>query len=593
MFHLKCSNFFFGLLVFLSWNRSISSKNSYQPGDLVKLYVNKVGPYWNPHETYHYYQLPGCHPNKIEHRSLTLGEVLDGDRMAESLYNVRFKEDQKNAKLCEKSLSGKEVSYLRKVIEELYYFEFVLDDLAMRGFVGEFQEMSNFVPHRHIIRLFTHYTFHIHYNDQNIIFCNISVTDRAPFMLEELPTFESKTELIQFTYSVVWHQTDVKYGERLKFNRRTNFFPKSLEIHWLSIINSGVLVLLLLVFLIIILGRILKNDLSLVKCPEDPEPDECGWKIIHTDVFRFPKHKIIFCSIIGVGAQFFVLVTGILLMTLFGLFNVHRHGALTTASVLLYALTCGVSGYISNYYYAQMEGKSWVWCTNLTACVFTFPFFIIWSVENTVAWIYGSTQALPISTIVILFSLCLFLGYPLTIIGGIWAKRTAGSFSAPCRTKQIAREIPSVSFLKSPGLHVVVGGFLPFTSISVELYYIISTLWGREQYSLYGILFLVFIIVVMVTACVNIALTYYSLSAEDYRWWWKSILSSGVTGFFILAYAFFYFFKRSQMYGGLETLQFFGYSFVASYIFALTLSVVGFYSSLVFIRFIYSNFKID
>ena len=46
----------------------------------VTVYVNKVGPYYNPHETYHYYELPVCRPEKVEHKSLTLGEILDGDR---------------------------------------------------------------------------------------------------------------------------------------------------------------------------------------------------------------------------------------------------------------------------------------------------------------------------------------------------------------------------------------------------------------------------------------------------------------------------------------------------------------------------------
>jgi len=32
----------------------------------VDVYVNKVGPFFNPHETYHYYQLPVCRPNKVE-----------------------------------------------------------------------------------------------------------------------------------------------------------------------------------------------------------------------------------------------------------------------------------------------------------------------------------------------------------------------------------------------------------------------------------------------------------------------------------------------------------------------------------------------
>jgi len=65
------------------------------------------------------------------------------------------------------------------------------------------------------------------------------------------------------------------------------------------------------------------------------------------------------------------------------------------------------------------------------------------------------------------------------------------------------------------------------SAISVELYYIFSTLWGREQYTLYGILFVVYAILLSVTACISIALTYFQLSVEDYRWWWRSIFSAG------------------------------------------------------------------
>src|SRR6218665_3932112 len=31
----------------------------------VEVYVNKVGPFFNPHETYHYYKLPVCRPEKV------------------------------------------------------------------------------------------------------------------------------------------------------------------------------------------------------------------------------------------------------------------------------------------------------------------------------------------------------------------------------------------------------------------------------------------------------------------------------------------------------------------------------------------------
>ena len=52
---------------------AVSAIRRYKDGEKVMLYVNKVGPYFNPQETYHYYQLPVCRPNKIEHRSLSLG----------------------------------------------------------------------------------------------------------------------------------------------------------------------------------------------------------------------------------------------------------------------------------------------------------------------------------------------------------------------------------------------------------------------------------------------------------------------------------------------------------------------------------------
>lgn len=38
---------------------------TYKKGDTVMLYVNKVGPYHNPQETYHYYTLPVCRPKKV------------------------------------------------------------------------------------------------------------------------------------------------------------------------------------------------------------------------------------------------------------------------------------------------------------------------------------------------------------------------------------------------------------------------------------------------------------------------------------------------------------------------------------------------
>lgn len=46
---------------------------------------------------------------QVHHKSLSLGEVLDGDRMAESLYHIRFRENLEKRTLCQLTLSEKQV----------------------------------------------------------------------------------------------------------------------------------------------------------------------------------------------------------------------------------------------------------------------------------------------------------------------------------------------------------------------------------------------------------------------------------------------------------------------------------------------------
>ena len=57
--------------------------------------------------------------------------------------------------------------------------------------------------------------------------------------------------------------------------------------------------ILLTGFIVIILMRVLKNDFSRYNKEDDVMDaemvsaieDECGWKVIHADVFRFPNQR--------------------------------------------------------------------------------------------------------------------------------------------------------------------------------------------------------------------------------------------------------------------------------------------------------------
>ena len=145
---------------------------------------------------------------------------------------------------------------------------------------------------------------------------------------------------VVFSYSVEWINTPTVSQDRMKRYADSTFCLRP-EIHWLSIINSFVLVMLLTAFLTIILMRILKKDFSRYMDVDEEEltEEESGWKMIHGDVFRCPPFLNLFTAFIGTGAQIFSTVFLLLLAVLLGMFKATKRGALLTACIIIYALT--------------------------------------------------------------------------------------------------------------------------------------------------------------------------------------------------------------------------------------------------------------
>lgn len=398
-----------------------------------------------------------------------------------------------------------------------------------------------------------------------------------------------------FTYSVKWHnRPDLLYENR---NAEENAFTDDLELHWISVINSFILVMMLTGFLAIVMVRILKRDFSKYMDVEtgnvSGEDDDSGWKLVHADVFRFPQHLSLFCALNGAGAQLFVMLTVVLGSSLLGLVKPNKRGGVMTAIIMLYALTAGVAGYHSARLYRQLGGQRWVW--NILLCVFSIPgpLLVVFSFLNSVAIWNDSSAALPFGTIMIVLALFMTVALPLTVIGGVIGRNMAGEFNAPCRTNKIAREIPKVPSYRNPFILIVSAGCLPFSAVYIELHHIFAAIWGHSIYKLFGILFLSFIMLVFVTAFTTISLTYIQLSAEDHQWWWRSYVSGGITGLFVLAYSIWYYNVGTDMTGFMQAAFYFGYSGMMAYCFFVMLGFIGFQSSLVFVRKIYRTIKVE
>lgn len=615
--------------------KRVKAGTEYEKHDPVHIMVNKIGPFYNPAEMYHFYSLPFCEthskyvdvmyfidalkqsdvdPEKVNaltemdtpvhkgdlvgglHHYQGLGEKLTGHRLQTSPYEVTFMDDVKWRPLCEKNLIASEVKQFKDAIHNDWFFEMFVEDLPMWGYLGDtlkedllLGEMQDSITY-----LYPHLHFKFGVNGDQIVEAQVS-TDKT--IKVELKENENKPTNVHFSYSVEWFKSSISWKDRMSLYDDSKFSSSTVEVHWLSIINSVVLVLLLTAFLILILVRILKNDFvrDFEVDEADIGEDETGWKLIHGDVFRFPTNIILFSSAVGTGVQLMVTTAAVFGLALTGFVSTTRRGSILAASVIAYCIFSIVGGYSAGRLYIQMGGKSWSRSILTTAFLFPGPLFFIFCFANTVALVHRSTSALPFSAVFTVLALYSVLSFPLTVIGGILAKNYASpKFEAPTRTTKVAREIPTeVPWYKGRSMQLIVSSLLPFSAIYIELNYIFASMWGHQIYTLFGILFLALLLLIVVTSFMSVTMLYFQLAREDHRWWWATFINGGATGIVIYLYSFVYYFYRSEMNGWLQGSFFFGYMAAVSYAFFLILGTSAFYAGLFFVRFIYARVKCD
>ncbi|CAN0265290.1 unnamed protein product [Pylaiella littoralis] len=578
----------------------------YRLRDRVPVVANNVFPYNNPAETYKYFSLPFCRLDDGERERQRFGEMLVGDRKVSTGYDLGFQKESQVARLCKVPLEPGELRLFSNAIKEGFYYEFFVDDLPVKGPIGQVvgdetplgEYFNKWQGTQLQVRLYSHINFIIGYNKDRIV--SVVTEPNEPEM--ERPIFIDITNTaepieVEFTYSVLWRPEDTPFSARMDKLAGGGLLPETFEIHWLSIINSFVLVLILTVFLGIILLRIIKNDFTKYMDGGDEDDigeEESGWKLIHGDVFRFPSHVNLFAALTGAGAQLCVVTISLLLCALLGVFRPTKRGSILTCILVLYSMTAWVSGLMSARLYRQLGGRKWVWNAITSSLVFPLPLLGVFSVVNTIAISQSSTAALPFYPVVVIVAMFVFIAFPMTVIGAIVGRNTTSDFQAPCRTTRVPRQVPKdAPWYRRDASQMVVSGFLPFSAIYIELHYIFASVWGHQIYTLFGILILAFLLLLVVCSFITVALIYFQLGREDHRWWWRSFFSGGSTGLFVYAYSFFFYFNRSEMDGLLQSSFYFGYMAVISYAFFIMLGFVGFVSSLTFVKHIYSVVKCD
>eukprot|EP00292_Cryptomonas_paramecium_P033775 CAMPEP_0113685400 /NCGR_PEP_ID=MMETSP0038_2-20120614/14647_1 /TAXON_ID=2898 /ORGANISM="Cryptomonas paramecium" /LENGTH=627 /DNA_ID=CAMNT_0000605475 /DNA_START=29 /DNA_END=1912 /DNA_ORIENTATION=+ /assembly_acc=CAM_ASM_000170 len=406
---------------------------------------------------------------------------------------------------------------------------------------------------------------------------------------------------VVWTYDVEWKRSDVKWASRWDvYLQMTDD-----KIHWFSIVNSLVILIFLSGIVGLIMTRILRKDFARYNESSMTEEEkteanrelreETGWKLVYGDVFRPPPAATLLAVYCGSGLQLFIMSFLTLFFAVLGFLSPANRGALLS-SVLFFFVLMGIpAGYMSARFCKLVQEKNHFKATLMTSLLFPGACFAVFFVVNLVAWSKQSSTAVPFGTLVVLMLLWFGVSLPLVFFGSYMGFKRE-TIRVPVATSPIPRQIPPQAWYMSMPISVVVGGLLPFGAVFVEMFFILSSIWQHRFYYMFGFLALVFVILVITCAEIAVVLCYLHLCGEDYRWWWRSFLTSGSTAVYMFLYGAYHYLTRAHPAAHFDLLSasvYFGYMGILCYaIFVLT-GFVGFMSCFTFISKIYGSIKID
>lgn len=630
-----------------------SYPHKYGVGDALSVKVNSLTSI-DTEMPFSYYSLPFCKPKEgVKDSAENLGELLMGDRIENSPYRFKMYTNETEIFLCKTSpLSADEFKLLKKRIDEMYQVNLILDNLPAIRYTKKDNFLLRWTGYPVGIKvqdayyLFNHLKLTVlvrKYEETNVarvmgtgdaaemipggngvggsgepgymvvgfevVPCSVQhdmnaikdlkMYDKYPGKINCDPATVSmaikESQPVAFTYEVSFVESDIKWPSRWDAYLKM----EGAKVHWFSILNSLMVITFLAGIVLVIFLRTVRRDLTryeeLDKEAQAQMNEELsGWKLVVGDVFRAPSYPSLLCVMVGDGIQLLGMGVVTIMFAALGFMSPASRGTLLTGMVFFYLILGIAAGYVAVRLWRTIgcgDHKGWVSVSWKAACFFPGIAFLILTFLNFLLWGSHSTGAIPFSLYVILILLWFCISVPLTLVGGYFGAK-APHIEYPVRTNQIPREIPPQKY---PSWLLVLGaGTLPFGTLFIELFFIMSSLWMGRVYYVFGFLFIVLILLVVVCAEVSLVLTYMHLCVEDWKWWWKSFFASGSVAIYIFLYSINYLiFDLKSLSGPVSATLYLGYSLFMVLAIMLVTGTVGFLSSFWFVHYLFSSVKLD
>ena len=633
---------------------------SYKFGDKVPLHVNHLTPSQSQRDNqvrsvfsfdYYYPAFHFCQPDGgTQYISESLGSILFGDRIQTSPFDLHMGKDEACKSLCKpQTFEPRDAKFVNRRIWQNYNINWLVDGLPAGQLLLDPDTDTEFYSPGFMLGslsneqaiLHNHFRIQIDYHkagqDQyRVVGILVEPSSRKESRyieggqaecgdldgIHNTPiTLSEKTDTeVTWTYDVRWVPSSTSFATR--WDKYLHVFDP--KIHWLSLINSAVIVTFLIGTVSTILIRTLKKDIARYNrldqfslddfggnSMDDGVQEDSGWKLVHGDVFRPPKYPLILAVIVGNGAQLLMMAGFTIAFALMGFLSPSNRGSLATVMVLLYTIFGFIGGYVSSRVYKSFQGDAWKRLFVLTPAVLPALVFATFFLLNLFVWARASSGAVPFTTMLVIVLIWFVISVPLSIAGSWLGFRTAES-PTPTKTNQIPRQVPPVQGWLRPLPSMLLAGICPFFAIFVELYFIMNSIWFSKVYYMFGFLFICYGLMFMTSAAVAIIMIYFLLCAENYRWQWRSFVTSGASAGYVFASAILYWMRTMSFTSWTSGVLYLGYSALISGLFfvlngklfagslsskrstdSLIPGTIGFLASWIFVHNIYGSLKVD
>jgi transmembrane 9 superfamily protein 2/4 len=342
-----------------------TAPTSYKKGDAVPLFVNRLTPTesrndpklrsafsFDHYDTHFHFCQPERGPQYIRE---SLGSILFGDRIQTSPFELKMATNETCKSLCgPQEYAPEDATFVNQRILNGFDFNWLIDGLPAAQLVTESEYNDPFYSpgfdlgtakevqapdggNDVIATLNNHYDIVIDYHEASkdnfrvvgVIVDPSSFSDNGQYINNAegycgddqnpvvLSIDDGQPSSVTFTYSVWWRLSPTPFATR--WDKYLHVYDP--RIHWFSLVNSAVIVVFLIGMVSTILVRTLKKDIARYNrldqmalddfgdagAVEDGVQEDSGWKLVHGDVFRPPKHPLLLSVLVGNGAQLFMM----------------------------------------------------------------------------------------------------------------------------------------------------------------------------------------------------------------------------------------------------------------------------------------------